>query len=40
MTMNVREALLDHSKNCDFHLIRQPAKLIRDIQIDLDFTAF
>src|ERR1700687_4936430 len=40
MTMNICEALLDHSKNCDFHLIRQPAKLIRNIQIDLDFTAF
>jgi hypothetical protein len=40
MTMNVREALLNHPKNCDFHLIRQPAKLIRYVQIDLDFTAF
>src|ERR1700674_5849648 len=40
MTMNVREALLNESKNCDFHLIRQPAKLIRYVQLDLDFTSF
>jgi hypothetical protein len=40
MTMNIGKAFLDHSKNCDFHLVREPAKLGWNIQVNFNLTAF
>src|ERR1700683_29130 len=39
MAVNISEALLNHAKNRDFHFVGKTAKLVWDIQIDLDLTA-
>src|ERR1700678_1439011 len=40
MTMNIREALLDHTENRNFHVVGQPAKRFRDMQLNFDLAAF
>src|ERR1700683_2476623 len=39
MTMDISEALLNHEKDRDFRLVREPLKLIRNIHSNLDFAA-